>query len=151
MTLPVRHNNTELGWSPLRELEELHQRLSQLLEPGLADGRPGIRTGWAPPVDVEETDDGFVVEVDLPGVKREHINVELQHNELRIHGEVIERERTGILRRQTRRTGQFDYRVVLPGEVDADHVEANLEEGVLRVRVGKSEHAKPRRIDINAS
>ena len=77
--------------------------------------------------------------------------MELQQNELRIHGEVTERQRTGILRLQTRRTGQFDYRVALPGEVDADLLEANLEEGVLRVRVSKTEHARPRRIDIKAA
>ena len=150
MALPVRHSNNELGWSPLRELEEMHQRLSQLLDIG-PDGRPGMLTGWTPPVDVEETDDAFVVEAELPGVKREDINVELRNNELRIRGEVTERERVGVVRRRTRRTGQFDYRVALPGEVDADNVEANLEEGILRVRVSKSEHAKPRRIAVEAA
>jgi HSP20 family protein len=151
MALPVRHSSNELGWSPLRELEEMHQRLTQLLETGLADGRPGILTRWTPPVDVEETDDAFVVEAELPGVKPEDVSVELQHNELRIHGEVTERERVGIVRRRTRRTGQFDYRVALPGEVDADSVEATLEEGILRVRVSKSEHARPRRIAVQAA
>ncbi len=151
MALPVRHSNNGLDWSPLRELEEVHQRLSQLLDTGLTDGRPGMLTGWTPSVDVEETEDAFVVEAELPGDKREDVDVELQHNELRIHGEVTERERTGIMRRRTRRTGQFDYRVTLPGEVDADNVEANLEEGILRVQVRKSEHAKPRRIAVKAA
>lgn len=150
MALPVRRN-TEQNWSPFRELDELHDRMSRLLETSLGDLRPGsLLTGWAPAVDIEETDDAFVVEAELPGVKRDDVTVELQNNELHIHGEVKERARVGILRRQTRRTGQFDYRVVLPGEVDADNVEANLEEGILRVQVRKSEKAKPRRIEITA-
>nr|WP_297415852.1 Hsp20/alpha crystallin family protein [uncultured Nocardioides sp.] len=123
----------------------MQQRVSKLLESGVGHG---LVTSWVPAVDIEETDEAFLVEADLPGVKRDDVTVELQDNELRIHGEVKERERTGILRRRTRRTGQFDYRVVLPGEVDADNVEANLQEGVLRVVVRKTEHAKPRRIEI---
>jgi HSP20 family protein len=75
-------------------------------------------------VDIEETDEAFVVEAELPGVKREDVTVELQGNELTIHGEVKERERTGVPRRQTRRIGQFDYRVALPGEVDTENVKA---------------------------
>ncbi len=98
----------------------------------------------------DENDDAFVVEAEMPGVKRDDVIVDLQDNELRIHGEIKERERTGILRRQTRRTGQFDYRVTLPHEVDADNVEANLHEGVLRVQVPKAEQTKPRRIEITA-
>jgi HSP20 family protein len=121
--------------------------MSKLLESSVGHG---LVTSWEPAVDIEETDEAFLVEADLPGVKRDDVTVELQNNELTIHGEVKERERTGILRRRTRRTGQFDYRVVLPGEVDADNVEANLQEGVLRVKVRKAEHARPRRIEITA-
>ena len=145
MTLQLLRNTDRQGWDPFRELDDIHQRVSKLLESGVGDG---LVTGWVPAVDIEETDEAFLVEADLPGVRRDDVTVELQDNELRIHGEVKERERTGILRRRTRRTGQFDYRVVLPGEVDADNVEANLQEGVLRVVVRKTEHAKPRRIEI---
>jgi HSP20 family protein len=147
MALPVPRN-TDLSWSPFRELDDLHERMSRLLESTLAD--TGAVTGWIPAVDIEETDEAFVVEAELPGVKRDDVTVELQNNELRIHGELRERERAGIVRRRTRRTGQFDYRVVLPGEVDDDNVEANLHEGVLRVQIRKTEHIKPRRIEITA-
>ena len=147
MTLQLMRNADRQGWDPFRELDELHERMSKLLESSVGHD---LVTSWAPAVDIEETDDAFLVEADLPGVKRDDVTVELQNNELRIHGEVKERERTGILRRRTRRTGQFDYRVVLPGEVDADNVEANLQEGVLRVKVHKTGHARPRRIEITA-
>lgn len=145
MTLQLLRNTDRQGWNPFREFDDMQQRVSKLLESGVGHG---LVTSWVPAVDIEETDEAFLVEADLPGVKRDDVTVELQDNELRIHGEVKERERTGILRRRTRRTGQFDYRVVLPGEGDADNVEANLQEGVLRVVVRKTEHAKPRRIEI---
>jgi HSP20 family protein len=147
MALQVMRNSDRQGWNPFRELDDVHERMSKLLESSVGDGQV---TSWVPAVDVEETEDVFLVEAELPGVKRDDVTVELQNNELMIHGEVKERERTGILRRRTRRTGRFDYRVVLPGEVDADNVEANLQEGVLRVKVRKTEHARPRRIEITA-
>lgn len=147
MTAQVVRNTFGQEWNPFRELDELHERMSKLLESSVGHG---LVASWEPAVDLEETDEAFLVEAELPGVKRDDVTVELQNNELRIHGEVKERERTGILRRRTRRTGQFDYRVVLPGEVDADNVEANLEEGVLRVKVGKAEQARPRRIEVTA-
>lgn len=154
MALPVRRNaeiqTWNQGWNPFRELEELQDRMTRLLE-SFGDLRSDALTGWAPAVDVEETDEAFVVEAELPGVKRDDVTVEMRNNELMIHGEVHEREREGVLRRRTRRTGQFDYRVTLPGEIDADHVEANLQEGVLRVEVRKAEQAKPRRIEIKAA
>ncbi|MFZ5870497.1 MAG: Hsp20/alpha crystallin family protein [Actinomycetota bacterium] len=151
MALPVQRRSELQTWNPFRELDDLHERMARLLETSLGDVRANALTGWAPAVDIEETDEAFVVEAELPGVKREDVTVELRQNELTIHGEVKERERKGVLRRQTRRTGQFDYRVVLPSEVDADHVEASLSEGVLRVQVRKAQQATPRRIEITAS
>jgi HSP20 family protein len=147
--LPARGPSRGLTrWEPLRELEDMRERMDSLFEDLLRGGPLEAAGGWAPPVDVEETDDAWVVEADLPGVKKGDVAVEVRDNELAISGEVNERERTGILRRRTRRTGQFDYRVSLPGDVDADHVDAQLHEGVLTVRVPKPARAQPRRIEI---
>ncbi len=84
-------------------------------------------------------------------MKREDVDIELVGNELVISGELKERERTGIIRRRTRRTGRFDYRVTLPEQVAADAIEATLADGVLTVRVPKSERAQRRRIEIKSS
>jgi HSP20 family protein len=62
--------------------------------------------------------------------------------ELVISGEFKERERTGMLRRGTRRTGQFEYRTVLPSEINAEGVDAKLSEGVVSIKVPKAEAAK---------
>jgi len=147
MALPVRGNSQNRAWNPIRELDDLHERMSRLFESSLGEGAAGA---WLPSVDIEETDDAFIVEAELPGVDHKDVSVEMQGNQLSIHGEVRERERKGILRRQMRRTGQFDYRVLLPAEVDPDKIEANLQGGVLRVEARKVQRAKPRRIEITA-
>lgn len=151
MSLPERRGGATdvTHWDPFRELEELHGRMNELFEASLGGG-PGI-SRWEPPVDIEETDDAFLVEADLPGVKREDVDVELLDNQLVIHGEAKERERVGILRRRTRRTGQFDYRVTLPGEVDGDRVEAQLAEGVLHLEIPKAASTQRRRIAVKGS
>ena len=62
-----------------------------------------------------------------------------------------QKERKGVLRRQTRRTGQFEYRVTLPGQADEEHIEAKLHDGVLTVRVPKAQSAQARRIEVKAA
>jgi HSP20 family protein len=138
---------------PVAEIEQLQDRMGNLLQSFFADPFPSMTTAavpvWVPPADIEETDDAYLVEIDLPGVRAEDVNLELRdNNELRISGEYRERERSGILRRQTRRTGQFEYVVMLPGEVDPEKIDASLEDGVLTVRLGKSMGGQPRRIEI---
>jgi HSP20 family protein len=103
---------------------------------------------WVPSADIEETDDAYVLELDLPGVNRDDVNIELRDNEVRITGEIKEKERTGVLRRQTRRVGQFEFMVTLPGDIDPEKVEASLHEGVLTVRLGKAAPRKPRQIEV---
>jgi len=149
--LPVRRREnvpqTREPWDPFREITDLQQRLNQLVDSvwpraGLAEAV------WAPLVDIEETDDAWLVEADLPGAKKGDIKIEATDSELAISGEIKERERTGVLRRRTRRSGQFEYRVTLPGDADPDRIEASLNDGVLTVKIPKPERAKPRRIEI---
>jgi len=123
-----------------------------MLEQTFADLTPAMTeaAGWAPAVDVEEQDDAYVVEAELPGVKHEDVNIELVGNELAITGEIKEKERQGVLRRKTRRMGRFEYRVRLPDQVDQEKIDADLKDGVLTVRVPKSERAERRRIEVKA-
>ena len=137
---------------PYREMEDLYDRLGRMwqtffIEPDLP-GIPGRTSPWSALADIEETDDAFLVEVDLPGVRADDIRLELRDNELHIHGEHKEKERVGVLRRQTRRVGEFEYVVTLPGEINPDRVEATLRDGVLTIQLGKAASARPRRIQI---
>jgi HSP20 family protein len=155
MALPVPRRDVSpqlrRRWEPFHELEELHERMGQLMESVWSgDGLEGVRV-WSPLVDIEETDDAWIVEIELPGVKRHDVKVEVRDSELAISGEIKERERKGILRRRTRRTGRFDYRVTLPGQADADNIAATLVDGVLTVRVPKPEQARPRPIEVRVA
>jgi HSP20 family protein len=143
-------------WEPFQEFEQVTERMRRMLEETFGGfGRwPSLlqeTAGWSPPVDIEEQDDAYVLEVELPGVRRENIDIELVGNELGITGELKEKERTGVVRRRTRRTGHFDYRVTLPEQVDAEQIDASLDEGVLTVRVPKSERAQRRKVAIKGS
>jgi HSP20 family protein len=149
--LPERRTAAETErWSPLGELEQMSDRMRRMLDQTFG-GMLAEPLGWSPPVDIEEQDDAYVVEADLPGVKREDVNIELVGNQLTITGEIKEKERKGVLRKRTRRVGRFEYRVTLPDQVDAEKIEAKLNEGVLSVRVPKTERAQRRRIEVKAS
>lgn len=149
MTLPVRQETSgPARWDPWREFESLTGQMNQLFES--AFGRSGLAGGWAPAVDVEETDDAYVVEAELPGVNRDDVQVEVSGGVLTLTGEFKERERVGILRRRTRRTGRFEFRTTLPTAVDSDAISASLHDGVLTVTVPKAAEAKPRRVEITA-
>jgi HSP20 family protein len=153
MALPVRRGETSgrgvRRWGePFGELEELQQATSQLLERVLSGAPLPEGAFFTPPVDIEETDDAWIVEAELPGVSRDDLNVEVRDDELAIFGEIKERERKGILRRRTRPVGRFEFRVTLPGPVSADDLNADLSDGVLTVRVPKPEPARAQRIEV---
>jgi HSP20 family protein len=132
---------------PVRR-DEVHERMDRLVEELIRGAVPEAAALWTPPVDVEETEDAWIVEADVPGARKDDVNVEVNDNELVVHGEIKQRERTGVLRRRTRRVGEFEYRVTLPGDIDAEHIDAQLRDGVLRIRVPKSERARARRIEV---
>jgi HSP20 family protein len=159
MTLPVRRGTSGglaqrrfPGWGadPLAEFNDLFGRLGNLMESTFGGSVAPMAEGtaWSPLADIEETDDAYLIEVDVPGVRRDDINVELNDREISITGEYKERERTGVMRRGTRRTGRFEYRALLPGDIDTEGVDAALSDGVLTVKVPKAEAAKARRIEI---
>jgi HSP20 family protein len=152
MALPVRRRDTApqpiQRWDPLRELQGLQEQLAQLMQSS-SDGNGGAP--FIPLVDIEETEDAWIVEAEVPGVKPEDVNVEVRGSELAISGEIKEREREGILRRRTRKTGEFDYHITLPGDADAENIEADLRDGVLTVRIPKPEQERPRRIDVRSA
>lgn len=152
MALPVRQSrepSAPARRDPFDELDLLQDRLRQLLQAVIPGDRPA--GAWVPPVDIEETDDAWIVEAELPGVRREDVHVEVRDDELAIYGEVVEREREGMLRRKTRRVGEFDLHVSLPGTVEPEDIDASLDAGVLTIRVPKPARTQPRRIEVGQS
>jgi HSP20 family protein len=127
---------------------------------------------WVPLGDISETDNAYVVRVDLPGVSRDQIDIQLQDRELIISGEIPDQQgqsqqgqsqqgqsqqgqsqqgQNGHERqhRTQRPTGQFEFRAILPGDVNPDGVTAQLRDGVLTVNIPKSEAAKPHHVEIS--
>ncbi|KOT42660.1 heat-shock protein Hsp20 [Streptomyces caelestis] len=150
MTHPVRHSRSGLP-AALHELDDLRTRMDQLMHAVFPIGGPlefGAGEPWAPLADVVDAEDAYLVELDLPGVDKDQVTVEVAEGELGIHGEIEEKEHAGVVRRHSRRTGRFDYRTTLPPNSDTEHVSADLTSGVLTVRVPKTETGKAHRVEI---
>jgi len=141
--------------APWPSFEQVPERMRRMLEQTIGSfGSPALLSEistWTPLVDIEEEDDAYVIEADLPGVRRDDLSIELVGNELSISGEIRERERKGIVRRRARHTGRFDYDVTLPSLLEVDRLEAKLGDGVLTLRVPKAERARRQRIEIKDS
>ena len=149
--LPVRRSSGQnlTVVNPSREFEDIYDRMGQLMNLAFGLAPVNVAEGpWLPLADVSETDDAYVVEVDLPGANRDQIDIQVQDRELVITGEIPESEQQGRRHRRTRRTGRFEFHTYLPGDVNADSVNAQLSDGVLTVTVPKSEKTKPRHIEI---
>src|SRR3954447_9779525 len=132
-------------YQPFRELEEIQQQTAQLLEQMMGVPADVVRP-WIPDVDIEETENEWILEAELPGARAEDIHVEADEGELTIRGAIVEKEREGILRRRTRRVGEFEYQAALPALPRDVEPKARLHHGVLEVRVPKPEKARPRQV-----
>jgi HSP20 family protein len=108
---------------------------------------------WAPALDVHEDKDSFVVRTELPGLKREDIDVSLHDGALIISGErKAEVRQEGVeVHRQERFYGKFQRALTLPEPVAADKIKAQYQDGVLTVTLPKTEAAKPKKIDVTVN
>jgi HSP20 family protein len=110
-------------------------------------GAAGRVTGFAPPLDVRETLDEYVVLADLPGIKLDDVSVEVNDNVLTISGARVPVE-TGDARLAERPFGSFVRTLTLPKGVDSDEIVADYSDGVLSLRIPKPAEQKPKRITI---
>lgn len=135
-------------WPTLSRLSDLRDEIDRFFESPLA--RTSEFLGWTPAFDVYEEKDNYVVKAELPGMKREDINVSIQGGDLVISGE-RKRETTtdqaGVYRAE-RYFGKFQRAVSLPATVSAGEVRAEYKDGVLTVMLPKSEEAKPKQIEV---
>ena len=106
--------------------------------------------GWRPPADLYETDDGFRVELELPGFDVSDVQVTVERGVLTVTGErAVETEQEyQSCHARERRVGSFARGFQLPDNVDTENVRANLENGVLKVLLPKRADAKPKRIEV---
>ena len=147
---PARRSGQNISIvDPSREFQDIYDRMGQLMNLAFGDftAPAGADVPWTPLADVSETDDAYQIHVEVPGVRKDQVDVQVQERELIISGEVTDTE-DGRKHRSSRRTGRFEYRTILPSDIKPDQARAELHDGVLTVTVPKSEAAKPRKIEV---
>ena len=138
----MQYTRPGLAWPTFGRLASLQDELDRLLESPLR--------AWAPALDVHEDKDAFTIRAELPGMKREEIEVSIQDGALVISGERNEEkvnEGTEV-HRQERYYGKFSRALTLPTAVAGDRVKATYKDGILTVVLPKAEEAKPKQITV---
>jgi len=102
-----------------------------------------------PKGELEETDDAFIVELDVPGTRKKDIAIDVAGRRVSVKGTREAKERSGVLRHSTRTTGEFSFDVVLPSDVDESGTSASLNEGVLRIQLPKNTKTPSHKVAIS--
>ena len=110
---------------------------------------PGSFGRWVPALDVYQDKDQFTVVAELPGLKKEDIELSLKNGVLTISGERKQEKKTEEGYRNERFFGRFQRSVTLPAGVDGNKVKATYQDGVLKVVLPKAEEAKPKQIEVS--
>jgi HSP20 family protein len=140
-------------WDPFRDLVSIRDEMSRLFErpfTGVEPTGPLASRAWVPSMDVYETEDKIVAELDLPGIDPEDVEVSVEDSRLTVRGsrEFSDEVKEKDLHRVERRYGSFTRAITLPGAADTEKVQAKFDRGVLTVEVPKVEEAKRRKIEI---
>lgn len=138
---------TTVKWSPLRELDSMERLRRRLFED------IGLAPTLLPPSDVYETDDEYVVELEVPGFEPEELGIEVSDHQLTVKGErkAAKDEQKKAFRLHERLERQFERRFQLPPEADTEHAQAMFVKGVLEVHAPKLTVTKPKKIEITKS
>jgi HSP20 family protein len=130
---------------PFADVQELLNRMTGLIQPA---AETEAERPWVPVAEIGETDDAYVVRLELPGIAPADIEIGIRDRELCVNGEVREDEEASNALRV--RVGRFHYHTTLPSDVDADNVEASMDEGVLTLRIPKAQQGQSRCIEITS-
>ena len=150
----IRYQAPNLApWSALNRWSNLREELNSLFELPLWStfGRPGqLFTGWSPALDLYQSSDNVIAVVELPGMRKEDIDISLHDGTLTISGErKRENSSNGEAERTERYIGRFRRSIALPTRVDANKVGATYRDGILTVTLPKAEEAKPKQIQVS--
>jgi HSP20 family protein len=150
---------TMTRWDPFQDLRSAQEEMAQM-SPMLAhalglhaqqqgSGR-ATTTAWAPALDISERKDAYLVTVELPGIKPEDLDITMEDGLLTIQGErqFTQESSEQQFHRVERRYGAFRRSITLPAQVQAEQIEATVDNGVLQIMVPKLEEAKPKRIQV---
>lgn len=141
-------------WEPFTRLRTIQDQFNRLFEDTFESyplvTKEGLERKWLPLVDIYEDKDSFVVQAELPGVKKEDVTIEIKDTVLTLSGERRHEEETKKenYHRIERTYGKFTRSFTLPGSVKVEGVRAQYKDGVLEIRLPKAEKAKPKSIPI---
>ena len=143
-------------WDPFRDLMTLQERMNEMFERTLRRRGPEEEEGlapraWSPAVDIYETDEKMVIKTELPGLKKEDIDIEVRDNTLTLKGErKFEKEiKQENYHRVERAYGSFQRSFTLPSTIKQEAIEATFKDGILEVSLPKAEEAKPKKVEIS--
>jgi HSP20 family protein len=140
-------------WDPFRELSALQREMNRLFQDFSATrGEQDLATStFAPPVDVYEDEHDITLKMEVPGIEQKDLDIRVENNTLTVRGErkFEKDEKEENFHRIERRYGSFVRSFTLPTTVDADNINADYENGVLKIRLAKREEAKPKQIKVN--
>lgn len=139
-------------WDPWGDIVNLREVMNQLFEESFA--RPRSGGGMSLAVDVQETNDSYIIHTSVPGVKQDDVAISLLGSTLTIRGERKDQkceEKDGRWLIRERQAGVFTRSVMLPGAVDADGAQADFADGVLTITLPKAERDKVRQIEVRTA
>jgi HSP20 family protein len=133
-----------------RDLDRMRREMASLFG-GLDNIIPRVSAGVFPAIKLSETGGNYLIRAELPGVKAEDLEIQATANNLSLSGErKIDAAGDEVrYHRRERDAGKFSRVIGLPGEIDADNIDAHLENGLLTITVPKAAAAKPRQITVN--
>jgi HSP20 family protein len=139
-------------YSNLGRLSRLMDEAFSAFSPAHANG-DAVGSAWTPNVDIREDQNHITISMDVPGVRPEDVKISLENQVLTIAGEkqTAQQEKDERWHRWERQYGRFERTFTLPSTVDAERIEATNDNGVLTVRLPKSEKARPREIPVRTS
>jgi HSP20 family protein len=138
-------------WDPFREMNVLQSNLNRIFQ-DYGRGSDELMTSgtFVPPVDIYEDEHNITLKMEVPGIDEKDINITLENNTLTVRGErkLEKEEKEENFHRMERRYGAFTRSFSLPNTVDAEHVTANYNNGILNIQLAKRAEAKPKQIKV---
>ena len=142
-------------WDPFRELNTITDRMNRLFQEtygtqSRSEGE-GLTSSFVPAVDIYEDEHNVTVKMEVPGIDQKDIDVRLENNTLTVRGErkFEKDEKEENFHRIERRYGSFYRAFTLPNTLDSDKVQADYDNGVLKIKLAKKAEAKPKQIKVN--
>lgn len=142
-----------IRWDPVRDMVTLREKMNRLFEDvftGQSEGKELAASTWAPAVDIFETENDLVMTAEVPGIDEKDIEIKIEDNTLILKGaRKFEKEtKEENYHRIERSYGSFYRAFTLPNSIDPERIQAEHENGVLKITMPKRTELKPRKVKI---